>query len=445
MVAFWRGAPGGFAAADYSLQVLHRFVPPGPLHPASGVLRTPDGNLYGTAPEGTALEGGNGHGVVYRITPEGQLLVLAVADGVNGYYPTAGLAAGEDGRFYGSFLDLNVFSVAPAGSLANVFSFGLTNGYQPGPLLPGGNGDFYGSTRYGGAGYNETNNALNGGTAFRLTTNGIHTLIVSFTGANGLQPNGRLLRAGDGYIYGTTAAGGEHDAGTVFRISPSDTFDTLTSLDGTNLIHPGTGLVEAGDGWLYGMTTGGDAQDAHGSIFKVSTAGDVSLVARFNGANGRHPTGSLVRGDNGCLVGVTRLGGAYDGGTAFVLLTNAAIRVLCSFGPDTGQWPTEIIPSGDGNLYGTTSVLGSAFAAGTVFRLARTPVMSAAATANGILHLAWTSFAGGVYQVESSSEPAGAAWFPCSGRITANAGSASWEGDTASAPARYYRVSLLPW
>src|ERR1044071_9860425 len=78
-------------AKGFSLQVLHVFQSPGPGSPGSGVLRTSDGSLYGVTPQGNALEGGNGSGTIYRIAPDGQIAVLTVFNGANGYYPTAGL------------------------------------------------------------------------------------------------------------------------------------------------------------------------------------------------------------------------------------------------------------------------------------------------------------------------------------------------------------------
>jgi uncharacterized repeat protein (TIGR03803 family) len=89
-------------AEQFSLQILHFFQSPGPRVPASGVLRTSDGSLYGTTPQGNALEGGNGYGTIYRIGPDGQITVVVVFDGTYGYYPAAGLVQGNDNNFYGS-------------------------------------------------------------------------------------------------------------------------------------------------------------------------------------------------------------------------------------------------------------------------------------------------------------------------------------------------------
>src|SRR2546429_8207958 len=162
-------------AGYFSLQVLHVFQPPGPFHPSSGIVRTLDGSLYGTTPEGNALEGGNGDGTVYRIAPNGQLSVLAVFFGTNGHYPTGGLVEGLDGDLYGTARVggpnndwASVFEVTPRGTFTNIFEFYGTNGYQPEyAMIRGSDGNFYGTTTYGGEGYNETNGTSNGGTVFK--------------------------------------------------------------------------------------------------------------------------------------------------------------------------------------------------------------------------------------------------------------------------------------
>ncbi len=440
-------------AAVLSLQVLHEFQSPGPIHPGSGVVRTSDGSLYGTTPEGNALEGGTGYGTVYRITPDGQLSVLTVFDGANGYYPAAGLVEGMDGRLYGTARSggpnagwARIFAITPDGIFTNIFVFHGTNGYAPEYAMTlGKDGSFYGTTVYGGAGYNETNGISNGGAVFKVSTAGEFTLLNSFTGTNGFQPMGRLVQANNGRFYGTTAFGGQFGFGTVFSISTEGEFRTILSFDGTNGKTPVTGLIEAESGGLYGMTEGDAEGQGRGMIFKISTNGILTTIAEFNGANGRYPSGSLAQGDNELLYGVTKLGGAHDGGTIFSVTTNGAITTLVSFEDGIGRWPTEISRRSDGNFYGTTAVLGGPFGAGTVFRLAQTPEIFPTSVSNGVVRLSWSAFTGGVYQVEYRAGLDGTSWSSLSGRITATGNSASFEDSFGPATSRYYRVTLLAW
>jgi uncharacterized repeat protein (TIGR03803 family) len=54
-------------------------------NPATGVIRDADGNLYGTAPGGTA-----GQGVVYKVDPAGnEMLLYAFSGGAAGGTPTS--------------------------------------------------------------------------------------------------------------------------------------------------------------------------------------------------------------------------------------------------------------------------------------------------------------------------------------------------------------------
>jgi uncharacterized repeat protein (TIGR03803 family) len=440
-------------AKEFSLQVLHVFQSPGPVFPGSGVLRTADGSLYGTTSDGDALEGGNGWGTIYRIAPDGQITVLTVFSGAIGYYPTAGLVEGSDGGLYGSprvggpdGAWTSFFRITSAGDFTNICSVsGGTNSFQPEyAMILARDGNFYGTTTYGGTAYNESAGSSGGGTLFRLTPAGDFTLLNSFVGTNGFQPVGRLMQSINGNIYGVTAFGGEDGLGTVFYISPAGDFHTLFSFIDTNQLAPQTGLLEARDGWLYGMAVD-NGYAGHGAIYRISTNGDFTAIATLNGTNGRYPVGSLVQDDDGAFYGLAKLGGAFDGGTAFRLTTNNEIEVIASFNGDTGQWPTELIRGGDRNIYGTTAVSGGPFGAGTVFRLAQVPEIRLTAPSNGVVHLTWSAFASGVYQVEYKASLSDSNWNALSGRITATANSASFADSGATDTAGFYRVSLLPW
>jgi len=97
-------------------------------------------------------------------------------------------------------------------------SFGNTNGANPqAGLLPGADGNFYGTTWSGGAYTNDT--GVGYGTVFEVTTNGMLTTLVSFDSTNGAFPEAGLVQGRDGNFYGTTSQGGTNGYGTVFRLS----------------------------------------------------------------------------------------------------------------------------------------------------------------------------------------------------------------------------------
>ena len=146
-------------------------------NPIAALTMGSDGNFYGT----TDL-GGNtnstftaGMGTVFKVTTNGTLTTLVFFNSTNGALPlSSGLTLGTDGNFYGTtFKGGNngygtVFKVTTNGTLTTLVSFNnTTDGHGPiAPLTLGNDGNFYGTTCYGGI-----TNSLNPsgmGTMFRL-------------------------------------------------------------------------------------------------------------------------------------------------------------------------------------------------------------------------------------------------------------------------------------
>ena len=150
-----------------------------------------------------------------------------------------------------------VFRINQDGSDFRVLkSFGETVSDGKCPLaavIGGSDGSLYGTTREGGQfGY---------GTVFRLSKDGTNfSILKSFAGTDGAHPEARLLLASDGWLYGTTAGGGgTNDYGVVFRVGGGGSgFNLLFTFAGTNNgANPEGGLIEAADGRLYGTTYSG--------------------------------------------------------------------------------------------------------------------------------------------------------------------------------------------
>src|SRR5258705_12363914 len=109
---------------------------------------------------------------------------------------------------------------------------------------------FYGVTSSGGA--------SNLGTVYRITASGQMISLVSFVGTNGANPQADLVLSGDGNFYGTTYYGGANDwpkaYGTVFRITTNRTLVTLVSFNNFNGAGPSSGLTEGPGGRFYGTS-----------------------------------------------------------------------------------------------------------------------------------------------------------------------------------------------
>jgi uncharacterized repeat protein (TIGR03803 family) len=152
------------------------------------------------------------------------------------------------------------------GNLTTLVSFNNTNGANPwGRLTQGSDGDFYGTTGSGGS------NAytLNYGTVFRMTTNGVLSSLASFDWTNGSTPYAGLEVGVDGNFYGTTAYGGNNSLGspgTVFKVTTNGALTSLASFDWTNGGNPVAGLTRGIDGNFYGTALQG-GRNGLGTVF----------------------------------------------------------------------------------------------------------------------------------------------------------------------------------
>ncbi|HTW32575.1 MAG TPA: choice-of-anchor tandem repeat GloVer-containing protein [Candidatus Sulfotelmatobacter sp.] len=313
------------------------------------------------------------------------LTTLANFTGTNGDEPYYGsVIQASNGNYYGTTYwggknsDGVVFEVTPAGKLSVIYNFcSLTNcsdGSHPySGLILAGNGDFYGTTKLGGA---------NGdGTIFKMTLGGKLTTLYSFCAktncTDGEDPDGALVQASSGNFYGTTYSGGASGDGTVFEITQSGTFKTLYSFcsktncsDGGN---PYSGLIQGANGNLYGTTY--NFGDYHGgTAFEISTAGKFkalySFCAQTNCADGENPFGGLTQGANGNLYGTTNIGGSDGYGTIFELTTAGVLTILHTFEDTDGGYPVSApILASDGNFYGTTWADGVTGNGGTIYQV----------------------------------------------------------------------------
>jgi uncharacterized repeat protein (TIGR03803 family) len=162
------------------------------------------------------------------------------------------------------------------------------------------------------------------------------TLLYSFSGASGDSPYGKLVMDKTGNLYGTTVMGGISPCpiqqlpyywsgtytvigcGTVFKIDSSGNETVLYAFTGANGdgAFPMAGLIIDAAGNLYGTTFEGGSSAACslqpgsigcGTVFKVDPSGHETVLYSFTGANGDgvFPEGSLVMDSAGNLYGTT--------------------------------------------------------------------------------------------------------------------------------------------
>jgi uncharacterized repeat protein (TIGR03803 family) len=196
--------------------------------PRDGVISDSRGNLYGTAAGGCC-------GIVYKLSQNGAETVLhSFKGGTDGGVPSAGVIEDKAGNLYGTtYLGGGtgcgdacgtVYKLAPNGTETLLHTFcslaNCSDGEFPETgLVQDRAGNLYGTTSEGGA---VGCNFINGcGTVFKLTPDGVETVLHSFTGGtDGGSPNGLFqdTRREKGYLYGTAQNGGASGAGTVFKV-----------------------------------------------------------------------------------------------------------------------------------------------------------------------------------------------------------------------------------
>lgn len=231
-------------------------------------------------------------------------------------------------------------------------------------LVQGTDGNFYGTTVYGG-----TNND---GTVFKITPEGTLTTLHSFDGTNGFEPNAPLVQARSGRFYGTTLGGGANHlcsyydgCGTVFEMTPAGKLTTIYSFAGTGLYDYNVlsyfavaGLVQATDGSFYGTTY--DGGNGFGTVFEITAQGTLTTLYSFGSNDDAYPLDGLVQGTDGSFYGTTWVGGGFNGlceyGCGTVFSISVGLRPFVKTNPTSGKVGTRVTILGN-NLAGATSVI----------------------------------------------------------------------------------------
>jgi uncharacterized repeat protein (TIGR03803 family) len=163
-------------------QVLHDFCSSGPPHcpdggsPGVGALTMdPSGNIYGTT-----VGGGCCFGTVFRLTPQGdgtwkETILYNFKRGASGSGPGAGVVRDKAGNLYGT----TIYGGSPNCGCGVVYK-----------LSPKKNGKWK------------------------------YTVLHTFIGSDGAQPDANLILDNKGNLYGTAATAGPYGAGVVFEVTP---------------------------------------------------------------------------------------------------------------------------------------------------------------------------------------------------------------------------------
>jgi uncharacterized repeat protein (TIGR03803 family) len=286
-----------------------------------------------------------------------------------------GIILASDGNFYGTtgaggkFKQGTLFRISPTGEFKLLHTFCSQANCADGsylffPPIQGNDGNFYGTTFNGG-----TNN---GGVIYELTPSGTYTVLYSFC-SNDQCPNGQypnsITQGADGNFYGTTEYGGALQGGVIFDLTAtSHQYTVLHSFPQSIYGFPQTPLTLASDGNLYGTLGGGGSgswdPSTLGEIFQFTSAGVFKELAIFHAGrpNGFNPLDPVFQGTDGNFYGTTAyggLGGDYGGGgvgfgTVFKFANG--LSPLVQTVPVAGPVGQSVIILGNG-LTGSTSVM----------------------------------------------------------------------------------------
>lgn len=332
--------------------------------PQSALIQGKDGNFYGTTTSGGLV----GLGSAFKMTPSGALTTLASFNGSNGAAPFASLLLGKDGNFYGTTgsgvegptVAGSIFKLTPAGVLTTLYTFNGTTECAPQGLIQARDGNFYGTSS--GDGFNSY------GSIFKMTPAGVVTTLLSFEDVpHGGSPQANLIEGRDGNFYGTTWYGGTSGSGIVFKVTPTGILTSFSSYKSSYGSYPAA-LVEGIDGNFYSTASLGGANYS-GTVFRLTPTNVCTRLVSFNGTNGSYPLASLIQGSDGNFYGTTVYGGTAGEGTVFKMTPEGVVTVLVSFNGSNGAYPSAALLEGsDGNFYGTARMGGTANK-GVVFKI----------------------------------------------------------------------------
>ena len=360
------------ASQAQTVTTLATFTGSNGAYPEAGLMQGTDGNFYGTT-SGGIFKHQFYPGTAFKMTPDGTLTTIAELGRHRGTNTVAGLVQATNGYFYGAIREGGpgrsgtIFAISPADILRTLYHFCLsecTSEYPTATLMQALDGDLY-STAYSGA-------------IYKMTPGGALTFLHYFSGPDGAAPWSGVIQAMDGNFYGTTQYGGapcaivhgDGGCGTVYKMTPDGTVTTLHSFcaqtgcpDGAE---PFARVIQATDGSLYGATFaggGGDCTNGPGGCgvaFKITTDGAFTTLAALGVSGAITPQSSFVQGTDGNF---------YDTGFqgVFQMTPTGVVRVLYLFVEEASV--ASVIQATDGNFYGTTQ--GGVDNAGTVFRFSR--------------------------------------------------------------------------
>ena len=349
--------------------VLYRFTCPNFNQTTPSPL-TPDGNGNYF---GTSRCGGNGNGIVYELSPNGNggwtETTLHAFTGTDGSQPAlTPLVIDKRGHVFGVTTSGGsngwgvAFELSRMGSTWTervLYTFGRTIALPFGSLIADARGDLYGIANlyHNGGGITEGVYELkraNGAWAEQTIYDVGKTTSSYVTGGIVMDSSGKLFGISDGSI----------SPSIVFELVPNGNggWNETTLYAFANLSDAPTGapiLDKAGN--LYSTTDGGGS--GHGTVYELVAQSSPpwklkTLYAFKGGSDASSPYAGVTSDTAGNLYGDTQGGGAHNAGTIYELVRSGnsfSERVLWSFDKTDGHVPlAPVTLDAGGDIFGTT-------------------------------------------------------------------------------------------
>jgi uncharacterized repeat protein (TIGR03803 family) len=263
-------------------------------------------------------------------------------------------------------------SLSAAQTVTFLDNFGLSSpvAAPSGPLTQGRDGNLYG-----------TGGCCSEGTIFKTDTSGVVSVLHNLDDTDGADPVGGTTLGTDGSFYGTTFGGGTNNSGVLFKITPAGDYSVL--YDFSNPPNAG-GIwappIEGTDGNLYGAdNTSGTSV----GVYKYTPSGTFTTIYQADyplANNGTAVYSRPLQSADGNLYVTLFYGGTKSCGAILKVSTSGTLLHAYNFNCGyLGALPVgPLIQASDGNFYGTTNQGGTktTYGFGTIFKMSQAGVVT---------------------------------------------------------------------
>ncbi|MPM06088.1 hypothetical protein SDC9_52383 [bioreactor metagenome] len=258
--------------------------------PSGSLIKASNQKLYGM----TASGGMANYGVIFEYDPQTNSYsgIFDFVNSAGGKTPESSLLEVNEKLYgmtkYGGTNNCGIlFEYDPASSVfIKLHDFTTSSGSSPyGSLIEASDGKLYGLTKSGGS--------HGSGTLFEFDlSDSTYTKKIDFDETNtGSEPSGSLIQGSNGKLYGLTLAGGQNGMGVLFEYDINNSIiSNKFNFDGTSHgSYPNGSLMQAANGKMYGLTNRGGNSDL-GVMFEYDPATETVIKKYdFSDSDGKSP------------------------------------------------------------------------------------------------------------------------------------------------------------